>query len=52
MSHNRLSAEVRYGTLHLFVDKASDIEVIIAFRLKSAMGLYPGAPDAPWDMTS
>ncbi len=37
--HNRLSAEVRYGTVHERLRRKSCLQVIIAFRLKSAMGL-------------
>ncbi len=36
--HNRLSAEVRYGTADTVTEAAEAAGVIIAFRLKSAMG--------------
>ncbi len=36
--HNRLSAEVRYGTMIQFKNEFGFFQVIIAFRLKSAMG--------------
>ncbi len=40
-SHNRLSAEVRYGTYSSASSgDAPSRPVIIAFRLKSAMGLF------------
>ncbi len=41
--HNRLSAEVRYGTAEVdLIEHRPEVLVIIAFRLKSAMGLGLG----------